>query len=203
MSLPPQVRPVALQHASRLLNPGPTVMITTAHGGQRNVMSAAWSMPVEFTPPRVAVVIDKSTVTRQLLLASGQLALNLPGPALADACYTVGQMSLGDPMLNGRDKFEAFGLPTFAPEGCPLPLIEGCLGWLLCRRIPEPHTESAYDTFFVEVTAAWADERAFAQGHWKPATLDPRSATLHHRGAGLFAVSQGSVQARALTPPQA
>jgi flavin reductase (DIM6/NTAB) family NADH-FMN oxidoreductase RutF len=62
-------RPVALEHASRLINHGPTVLITSAHGGHRNVMAAAWSMPVEFTPPRIAVVIDKKTFTRELFIA--------------------------------------------------------------------------------------------------------------------------------------
>ncbi|MBX9613301.1 MAG: hypothetical protein K2X51_16915 [Burkholderiales bacterium] len=52
---------VALEHASRLINHGPTVLVTGAHGGRSNIMAAAWSMPVEFTPPRIAVVIDKMT----------------------------------------------------------------------------------------------------------------------------------------------
>jgi hypothetical protein len=52
---------VQLAHASRLINHGPTVLVTSAHGGRRNVMAAAWSMPVEFTPPRIAIVIDKKT----------------------------------------------------------------------------------------------------------------------------------------------
>jgi hypothetical protein len=59
--------PVAPNHASRLVNHGPTVLVTSAHGGRRNVMAAAWSMPVEFTPPRIAVVIDKKTFTRELV----------------------------------------------------------------------------------------------------------------------------------------
>src|ERR1700760_3110210 len=59
-------RPVKLEHASRLINHGPTVLVTSAHGGRRDVMAAAWSMPVEFTPPRIAVVIDKQTFTREL-----------------------------------------------------------------------------------------------------------------------------------------
>ena len=41
--------PVRLEHASRLINHGPTVLITSADGARRNVMAAAWSMPVEFT----------------------------------------------------------------------------------------------------------------------------------------------------------
>ena len=57
-------QPVALGHACRLINHGPTVLVSSEHDGRRNVMAAAWSMPVEFTPPRVAVVIDKSAFKR-------------------------------------------------------------------------------------------------------------------------------------------
>ena len=54
-------RPVELRHASRLLNHGPTVLITSRDESldRRNVMAAAWSMPVEFEPPRIAIVVDK------------------------------------------------------------------------------------------------------------------------------------------------
>ena len=69
--------PVELHHASRLVNHGPTVLVSTEHGGRRNLMTAAWSMPVEFTPPRIAVVIDKKTFTRELLQASGRFAIGL------------------------------------------------------------------------------------------------------------------------------
>ncbi|HBQ2624368.1 TPA: hypothetical protein L9U34_004553, partial [Klebsiella pneumoniae] len=52
-------RHVELQYASRLLNHGPTILITSydAPSDRRNVMAAAWSMPVEFAPPRVAIVV--------------------------------------------------------------------------------------------------------------------------------------------------
>lgn len=45
-------RPVGLRHASRLLNHGPNVLITSRDEtiDRRNVMAAAWSMPVEFEP---------------------------------------------------------------------------------------------------------------------------------------------------------
>ena len=29
-----------------------------------------------------------------------------------------------------------------------LPLVHGCVAWLECRRLAEPHCEAAYDTFF-------------------------------------------------------
>ncbi|OUZ96152.1 hypothetical protein CBL23_18250 [Shigella sonnei] len=44
--------PIELHHASRLLNHGPTVLITSfdEQSQRRNIMAAAWSMPVEFEP---------------------------------------------------------------------------------------------------------------------------------------------------------
>ena len=62
-------RPIELKHASRLLNHGPTILITSRdeHTERRNVMAAAWSMPVEFEPPRVAIVVDKTAWSRDLI----------------------------------------------------------------------------------------------------------------------------------------
>ena len=76
-------RPVALEHASRLLNHGPTVLITSRDDqiDRRNIMAAAWSMPVEFSPPRIAIVIDKSAWSRELIERSGMFGIVVPGVA--------------------------------------------------------------------------------------------------------------------------
>ena len=186
-------RPVALEHASRLINHGPTVLVTSVHGGRRNVMAAAWSMPVEFTPPRIAVVIDKKTLTRELVLAAGALALCIPGVALADATFAVGCVSGRDV----PDKFERYGLRDRPGPVLGQPVIEeGCSAWLECRLIPERHTEEAYDTCFAEVVAAAADERVFSSGRWSFTEENAALHTLHHLGAGAFAVAGRVVQAR-------
>jgi len=169
------------------------VLVTTAHGGRRNVMAAAWSMPVEFTPPRIAVVVDKSTFTRELLLGAERFALNLPCRAQADLAYTVGSESGRD-----GDKFERHGIATFDGPALGLPLIDGCVAWLECRRIAEPHSEAAYDTFFGEVVSAQADARVFADGRWRFADDNAALHTLHHLGGGLFALPAATVQARRL-----
>ena len=36
---------VSLEQAYRLLNHGPTVLVSSAHSGVINVMAAAWSLP--------------------------------------------------------------------------------------------------------------------------------------------------------------
>ena len=186
-------QPVALAHACRLINHGPTVLVSSEHEGRRNVMAAAWSMPVEFTPPRVAVVIDKSTYTRELVLASGRFALNIPCRALADMTYSVGSTSGRD-----EDKFARYGIESFAGSALDVPLIDGCVAWLECRHIAEPHSEQAYDTFFGEAVAAQADARVFANGRWLFNEHNAALHTLHHLGGGLFALPAATAQAKRL-----
>ena len=86
----PHRRPVPLSKAYRLLNHGPTVLVSAAHDGRRNIMAAAWAMPLDFEPPKVAVVLDKATWTRQLLEGAGTFVLQVPCAAQAD--LVLGQM---------------------------------------------------------------------------------------------------------------
>jgi len=190
---------VALEHASRLINHGPTVLVTSGHGTVRNVMAAAWSMPVEFTPPRIAIVIDKKTYTRELVMASGAFGVCLPGAALAGVTYAVGSES-----GRARDKFAYHGLKARAGPVLGVPLIEeGCAAWLECRLIREPHTEDAYDTCFAEVVAAAADERIFHHGRWSFGDGNADLQTIHHLGAGNFVRSAGMFAAAGREPPPA
>ncbi|MCW7539417.1 flavin reductase family protein [Aquabacterium sp. A7-Y] len=178
---------VELAKSYRLLNHGPTVLVSSADAGRRNVMAASWSMPLDFQPPKVAVVIDKSTYTRELVEASGCFALNVPCRALAQATLAAGNQSGRDIPDGGEDKIRALGLRTFAASQIGAPLIEGCVGWLECRVLPEPRNQQAYDLFIGEVVAAWADERVFANGHWLyDAGSDPALRTLHYVAGGAF-----------------
>lgn len=179
----PHFLPVDLAHASRLINHGPTVMVSSAHGGQRNLMSAAWSMPVEFSPPRIAIVIDKHTHTHSLIMGSGHFAVLVPGRALAPLVHAVGQTSGRD-----EDKFAVHGLQSCRGPVLGMPLMtEGVVAWMECRLIPEPHTQAAYDTCFAEVVAAAADARVFVQGRWSFRADNTALHTLHYLGGGQFA----------------
>jgi len=154
-------------------------MVSSVHGGKANVMSAAWSMPLDFAPPKVAVVIDKSTFTRGLIEASGAFVLAVPSRELAALTLAVGSES-------GReiDKFAAHGIVWTPGEHTGAPLIEGCLAWLECRLIPEPHIQQAYDLFLGEVVGAWADPAVFTDGHWHMEEAGKRS--IHYVAGGHF-----------------
>ena len=178
---------VPLPKAYLLLNHGPTVLVSSAHGGRRNVMAAAWNMALDFDPPKVAVVIDKATLTRELVEASGEFVLNVPSRRQAALTLAVGTQS-------GReiDKFSKVmrsGIPgdgagVTAAAAVGAPLIEGCLAWLECRVIPEPHIQQSYDLFLAEVLAAWADPDAFSNGRWHFPDAERRS--IHYQAGGRF-----------------
>jgi len=174
-------QPVPLDRCTRLLNHGPTVLVSAAAGGRRNVMAAAWSMPLDFMPPKVAVVLDKATHTRTLVEAAGAFALAVPPAALAALTHRVGSCSGAD-----VDKFAAADLQAEPGPATGAPLIDGCIAWLECRRLPEPHIEQAYDLFLGEVVAAWADDRVFRDGRWHFDGADDALRSIHHVAGGHF-----------------
>ncbi len=177
---------VDLSKTYRLLNHGPTVLVTSAHGEQRNIMAAAWNMPLDFDPPKIAIVIDKNTYSRELIEASGSFAINVPCRAQAELVVKVGSSSGRELLDKSPDnKFEAFNLPTFAATKIEAPLLEGCVAWLECRVIPEPHIQDTYDLFLGEVVAACADDRVFSDGRWHFEGHDELR-TIHHVAGGAF-----------------
>lgn len=177
---------VPLAHAYRLLNHGPLTLISSAHADQRNIMAAAWAMPVDFQPPKVAVVIDKSSHTRQLIEASGHFVLALPGQQLARTVLQLGSHSGRD-----IDKFAAFGLHGASAEHGGGLLLDGCAAWLECKILPEPAMAERHDMFLAEVLAAWADDQAWCDGRWTFA--DPALRTLHYVAGGQFFVTGDSL----------
>lgn len=176
---PPDTLPVPLEKAYRLLNHGPTVLVASAHAGRRNVMAAAWNMPLDFAPPKVAVVIDKATFSRGLIEASGEFVLAVPTRAAAAQALAVGSRSGRD-----EDKFTALGIEAYTADQVAAPLPGGCIAWLECRLIPEPHIQQTYDLFLGEVVAARADAQLFRDGHWHFDAPDSRS--IHYIAGGNF-----------------
>ena len=178
----PHFSPVPLDKAYRLLNHGPTVLVSAQHAGERNVMAAAWACALDFAPPKVTVVLDKATRTRALVEGSGLFALQLP--TVQQAALTV---ALGtDSATTMPDKLAHHQVPLFDALGLELPLVEGCAAWLVCRVIAEPHIQQAYDLFIGEVIAAWADSRVFRNGHWEFETAPAELRTLHYVAGGQF-----------------
>ncbi len=189
---PANFAPVPLDKSYRLLNHGPTVLVSARHGGVTDVMAAAWACVLDYgQTPRVTVVLDKTTHTRELIEASGAFALQLP--TRAQLALTVGVGT--DSLRTVPDKLVRHGVRLFeAPVG-DVPLVTDCVGWLACRLRPEPHNQQAYDLFIGDMVGAWADERVFRAGRWQFHTAPDELRTIHHVAGGQFFVTGAAVQA--------
>ncbi|KUZ71025.1 flavin reductase family protein [Burkholderia ubonensis] len=176
------IAPVELKKAYRLLNHGPTVLVSARHGGTDNVMAAAWACALDFMPPKLTVVLDKRAKTRELVERSGRFVIQIPTAAQLTLTHAVGSRSLAE----RPDKLREAGVTLFDVEGHDLPFVAGCSGWLACRLIPEPHNQQTYDLFIGEVVGAWSDTRVFNDGHWHFEAADPALRSLHYIAGGNF-----------------
>jgi flavin reductase (DIM6/NTAB) family NADH-FMN oxidoreductase RutF len=154
-----------------LLEPGPVLLLTTAHMGRPNVMTMSWHTMMEFEPPLVGCVVSGRDYSFAALAATRQCVLNIPTVQLRDAVVGCGNAS-------GRrmDKFARFGLTPVPAATVDAPLIAECYANLECRVV-DTRLVNRYNFFVLEVQQAWLDR----------ACKDPR--TLHHRGRGAFMVA--------------
>ncbi len=176
------IAPVDPAKAYRLLNHGPTVLVSARHDGVDNVMAAAWACALDFMPAKLTVVLDKIAKTRELVEQSGVFVIQVPTAAQLQLTHEVGTRSL----FNEADKLQRSGVELFRIPDHDLPFVAGCSAWLACRLIPEPHNQSTYDLFIGEVIGAWADTRVFKDGHWNFEAADPAWRSLHYIAGGHF-----------------
>lgn len=178
----PHLKAVPLEKSYRLLNHGPTVLVSAIDQENTDVMAAAWACALEFQPAKVTVVLDKSTKTRKIIENSGYFALQVPTLKQLNMVQAVGTISMHDQ----PDKLEQCGVELFQFDQSDIPVVRGCAAWLLCELIPEPHNQQTHDLFIGKVIAAYADERVFRDGHWYYQDVEREWRSIHHIAGGHF-----------------
>ncbi len=165
-----------LSRVYRLLEPGPVVLVTTAHHGEANVMTMSWHTMMEFEPPLVGCVISGRNYSFEALTKTRECVINIPTANLAEKVVSVGNSS-------GRklDKFKAFGLTPVPASQVGAPLIAECYASLECRVV-DSRMVNKYNFFVLEVVKAWLD----------PTRKEPR--ILHHEGMGVFRISGRTIK---------
>ena len=159
-----------------LLEPGPVVLVTTAHEGRSNIMTLSWHTMIDFEPPLVGCVVSNRNYSFGLLQASNECAINIPAVGIAEKVVGCGNTSGAR-----TDKFEAFGLTPRPASRVGAPLIEECYANLECR-VTDTGMVARYCLFVVEVIKAWID----------PAVKNP--STIHHLGRGSFMVAGNRIK---------
>jgi flavin reductase (DIM6/NTAB) family NADH-FMN oxidoreductase RutF len=159
-----------------LIEPGPVVMVTTAHKGHPNVMTMSWHMMVEFEPPLIACVLSEANYSFAAFKATRECVIAIPDRSIAEKVVAVGNCSGAD-----TDKFAAFGLTPLPAERVRAPLIKECFANLECK-IADTRLLNKYNLVVLEVVKAWTDPKQKA----------PK--TIHHHGYGTFVVDGETIK---------
>jgi flavin reductase (DIM6/NTAB) family NADH-FMN oxidoreductase RutF len=160
----------------QLLEPGPVVLLTTAHKGRANVMTMSWHMMVEFEPPLVACVVSSANYSFSALRKTKQCVIAIPSAKLASTVVGIGNSS-------GRDiaKCERFCLTPMPAARVAAPLIAQCIANLECQVVDAALVRK-YNVFVLEVVEAWMDPR------------QKNAKTLHHHGYGRFVIDGKAIE---------
>jgi len=142
-----------LSKVFHLIEPGPVVLVTTAHKGHPNVMTMSWHMMMEFEPPLIGCVVSPCNYSFKALRATGECVIAIPTVDLAFKVVDIGNCSGED-----VDKFEAFGLTPVPAKKVAPPLVAECLANLECR-VADASLVSKYSFFILEVVKAWTDPK--------------------------------------------
>lgn len=154
-----------------LLEPGPVVLLTTAHKGNRNIMTMSWHSMLEFEPPLLACVVSNRNYSFELLRKSKQCVIAIPTVDIADRVVGCGNTSGEE-----TDKFREFALTPRKAKMVDAPLLAECYANLECRVV-DTAMVNKYNMFVLEVVQAWVDRDI----------KNPR--TIHHLGWGNFMVA--------------
>lgn len=168
----------------RFLEPGPVVLVSSCHKGERNIMSMGWHMVMEFEPSRIGCFITSANHSYELIRQSRECVINIPTADLLDTVIGIGNSTGAE-----IDKFETFGLTPQKAETVEAPLIKECYANFECKVV-DVSLLKTYSMFVLEVTKAHA-------------AISPKyPKTVHYRGEGVFMISGENVSRRAGFRPE-
>lgn len=160
-----------VSNVRRFLEPGPIVLVSSAHKDQTNIMTMGWHMVMEFSPALIGCLISGANFSHDLIRNSRQCVINIPTVDLAEAVVKIGNTSGRD-----IDKFAEFGLTPKPGTHVRAPLIDECYANFECR-LADAGWVRKYNVFVFEVVKAHV------------ATSPKTPKTIHYRGDGEFMIS--------------
>lgn len=165
--------------ALRLLNGGPTALLTTRWRNQTNVMPAIWMTQLSARPPLIGVAINPARFTHDMVQFAEQFALNFPARDLLNHTHFFGTVS-GDNV----GKIELSKLATFRASKVDAPLLENCVAWIECG-LEDTMRIGDHTLFIGRVLVVQADEEAFDDA-WLIDDVEYRP--LHYLGRDRYSI---------------
>lgn len=157
-----------VEHAFRLIEPGPILLVTTRGTDGPNVMTMGFHMMVQHVPPLIGCVIGPWDHSYRALRETGECVLSVPRASMSATVTEIGNTSGA-----GTNKFQALSIETMPAATVGAPLLADCIANLECRLVDETLSDR-YSLHILEVQHLWAAP------DWREAPM------LHHLGDGRF-----------------
>ena len=135
-----------LQRVFTLIEPGPALLVTTADGRKKNIMTITWSAAMSFSPV-FGIVTGPWNHSFDTIMKTRQCVVAVPGADLIEKVIGIGTCSGTD-----TDKFKKFSLSAKKAKEVKAPLIGECLFNLECRV--EDYIEK-HGIIVLECVRAW------------------------------------------------
>lgn len=165
------LKKVRLDCTNRLINHGPLLVISAEYKGQKTFTPIAWNMPVEHTPPLVAITVSKENFINELIKKSGQFCVNVPFAELKNKVINLGKVSGKD-----TDKMKLEKLKVKRCAEIEADYWADCAAVIECKLVKTVNIGDV-DVFIGEALYCRANEY-FKKGCWQPDELK----TIHHLG---------------------
>ncbi|MCI1546349.1 MAG: flavin reductase family protein [Acetobacter indonesiensis] len=123
------MKPLPLDKAFTLIEPGPVVLVTTHDGRSQNIMTISWTMVMDFAAS-FAITTGPWNYSYAALLKSKNCVISIPAIDQIDTVVGIGTCS-GQQV----DKFAKFNLTAVKAQHVSAPLIKECLANIECKVV--------------------------------------------------------------------
>jgi len=168
------MKSIKLKYATRLINHGPLLVVSSFYNEKQTFTPIMWNMPVEHEPPLVAVTISKENFVNKLIKKSKVFALNILEKEYLDKVIKLGEVSGKD-----VDKIKLTGFHIKKCKKINSNYIKEAIGILECELYKTIKIGDV-DIFIGKVVYCIANEK-FKNNIWSDEIK-----TIHHIGSLKF-----------------
>jgi len=161
--------------AYRLINHGPLLVVSASYEKKETFTPIAWNMPVEHTPPLIAITVSKENFINKLIKKSREFSLNI-----LDACFIPQIIKFGSVSGADKDKIKESKLSTKKCAKIKCRYIKESTAVIECI-LKKIINIGDVDIFIGEAVFCRASD-AFSAGVWDIKKIR----TVHHLGGGKF-----------------
>ena len=166
-------------NSHRIINAGSVILLTASTSYSTTITTVAWNMPVSNSPKLIAVSLEVSRFSLEIIEESLSFCINLPESSLLEQTLFCGTHSGRD-----VDKFRETGLTPVKCSQISTCYIDECIAHIECS-VRNIHNSGDHKIVVGEVAASYINENVLNQN----GVIDIENFQLiHHLGGNNFGI---------------